>query len=144
MDTGHVTQKLYPRIFWKFYSGSRYVGETPGNIDKMTNFWWLVSSSIIWSLATLCDTSIRIRENHWLLRLIRPSFSESLSEYESVFQIFAWKIIHDLEWWKNVDTLDINTLHSYIVPFHNPRFMGNISLREKCPNTGLFLVRFLV
>ena len=43
--------------------------------------------SITWSLATLCDTSIRIRENHWLLRLIISSFSESVSEYESVFEI---------------------------------------------------------
>ena len=51
--------------------------------------------SIIWSLATLCDTLITFRENHWLLRLIWR-FSESVSEYESVFRIFVWIIIHRL------------------------------------------------
>ena len=43
----------------------------------MTDFWRLVFPSIIWSLATLCDTLITIRENHWLLRLIWR-FSESV------------------------------------------------------------------
>ena len=51
--------------------------------------------SIIWFLATLCDTLIRIRENHQLLRLI-PSFFESVSEYESVFRISVWIIIHEI------------------------------------------------
>ena len=47
----------------------------------------------ICSLATLCDILITIRENHWLLRLIWR-FSESMSEYESVFRICVWIIIH--------------------------------------------------
>ena len=79
-----MTQKLYPLIFWKFYSDCRYVGETPRIINKMTNFWRLVFPSIIWLLATLCDVVMKIRENQWLLRLI-SSFSESVSEYESVY-----------------------------------------------------------
>ena len=91
-----MTQKLYPLIFWKFYSGCRFVGETPQIIDKMTNFWRLVFSSIIWLLATLCNTLIRIRENHWFLRLI-SRFSESVSEYESAFEICVWIIIHHLQ-----------------------------------------------
>ena len=73
-------------FIWKFYSGCRYVGEMPRIIDKMTNFWRLVFLPIIWLWTTLCNTSIRIRENHWLLRL-KSSFSESVSEYESVFRI---------------------------------------------------------
>ena len=48
---------------------------------------------VIWSLTTLCDTLITFRENHWLLRLIWR-FYESVSEYESVFQIGVWIIIH--------------------------------------------------
>ena len=59
----------------------------------MTDFWRLVFSSIIWSLATLYDTLITLRENHWLLRLIWR-FSESVSEYESVFQMCVWITIH--------------------------------------------------
>ena len=55
----------------------------------MTDFWRLVFLSIVWSLGTLCVTLITFRENHCLLR-----FSESVSEYESVFQICVWKIIH--------------------------------------------------
>ena len=61
----------------------------------MTDFWRLVFPSIIWSLATLCDTLITIRENHWLLRLTWR-FSESVSEYESVFRMRVWKIIHEI------------------------------------------------
>ena len=84
--TTHVTQKLQALIFWKFNSACRYVGETPRIIDKMTDFWRLVSPSIIWSSVTLCDTLITIRENYWLLRLIWR-LSESVSEYESVFRM---------------------------------------------------------
>ena len=36
---------------------------------------------------------IRIRKNHWLVRLI-SSFSESVCEYESVFWVCVWIIIH--------------------------------------------------
>ena len=55
--------------------------------------FWLVFPSIIWSLATLCDTLITFRKNHWLLKVIWR-FSESVSEYESVFRICVWIIIH--------------------------------------------------
>ena len=61
----------------------------------MTDFWRLVFPSKIWSLATLCDTLITIRVSHWLLRLIWR-FSESESQYESVFWICVWIIIHTL------------------------------------------------
>ena len=69
--------EIIPSDNLNFYSGCRYVGETCSIIDKMTNFWRLVFSSIILLLATICDTLIRIRENHWLLRLM-SSFSESV------------------------------------------------------------------
>ena len=62
-------------------------------IVKMTDFWRLVFPSRSWSLATLCDTLITFSENHWLLRLIWR-FSESVSEYESVFGICVWIIIY--------------------------------------------------
>ena len=52
-------------------------------IDKITNFWRLVFASINCLLATLCNSLITIRENHWLLRIVW-SFSESVSEYKSV------------------------------------------------------------
>ena len=58
----------------------------PWIIGKMTDFWRLVFSSIISLLATRCDTLITVRENHWLLRVIW-SFSESMTEYESVFRM---------------------------------------------------------
>ena len=61
----------------------------------MTDFWRLVFPARIWSLATLCDTLITFGENHWLLRLIWR-FSESVSEYESVFRICVWIIIHHI------------------------------------------------
>ena len=83
-------------MFWKFYWAFRDVGETPRIIGKMTNVWRLVFLSIIWLLATLCNTLITFRENHWLLRLIWR-FSESVSEYESVFRICLWIIIHKFE-----------------------------------------------
>ena len=60
----------------------------PWIIGKMTDFWRLVFSSIISLLATRCDTLITVRENHWLLRVIW-SFSESMTEYESVFRMFV-------------------------------------------------------
>ena len=63
----------------------------------MTNFWRLVFSSINWLLPTLFDTLITIRENHWLLRIIWR-FSEYVSEYESVFRICVWIIIHKRKW----------------------------------------------
>ena len=91
-------------FIWKFYSGCCYVGETSRIIDKMTNFWRLVFLPIIWLWATLCDTSIRIRENHGLLRL-KSSFSESMSEYESVFRICVWIIIHHKTLVANPSTL---------------------------------------
>ena len=75
------------------HSGYRYVGEAPRIIDKMTNFWRLVFLSINWLLATLCDTLITIRENHWLLRIMWR-FSKSVSECESVLRICVWLIIH--------------------------------------------------
>ena len=59
----------------------------------MTNFWRPVYSLIICLLAALCDTLIRITENHWFLRLI-SNFSESFSEYESAFRICVGIIIH--------------------------------------------------
>ena len=68
----------------------------------MTDFWRLVFPSIIWSLATLSDTLITFRENHWLLRLIWR-FSESVFEYESVFRICVWIIIHKLFYSIKVD-----------------------------------------
>ena len=80
-------------MFWKFYWAFRDVGETPRIIGKMTNVWRLVFLSIIWLLATLCNTLITFRENHWLLRLIWR-FSESVSEYESVFRTCVWIMIH--------------------------------------------------
>ena len=85
----------------KFYSGCCYVGETPRIIDKMTNFWRLVFASIIWLLATLCNTLIRIREKHCFLRVIL-SFSESASENESVFWICVWIIIDGIGWFSMI------------------------------------------
>ena len=84
-------------LFWKFHLVWCDVGETPRIIEKMTNFWRLVFSSINWLLATLFDTLITIRENHWLLRIIWR-FSEYVSEYESVFRICVWIIIHKRKW----------------------------------------------
>ena len=80
----------------------------------MTNFWRLVFLSIIWSWARLCDTLVRIREDHWLLRLIL-SFSESMSEYESVFRTCVWIISHviiNLIIWLFIKTIDWH-LRSY-------------------------------
>ena len=82
-----MTQKLLVLILWKLHSGCCYVKETPRIINKMTNFWRLVFSSIIWLLAILCDTLIRIWGNRWLLRL-QWSFSES------VFRICVWMPIY--------------------------------------------------
>lgn len=74
------------------------------NFDIMTNFQRLVFWSIIWLLATVCDTLIAIRENHWLLRIIW-TFSKSMSEYEPVFPICVWIKIH------------VNTLSSFHAAF---------------------------
>ena len=52
--------------------------------DKMPNFQRLIFSSISWLLATLYNTLTTVRENFWLLRLIRR-FLESVSDNESVF-----------------------------------------------------------
>ena len=49
--------------------------------------------SINWLLTTPCDTLIKLGENHLLLRVIWR-FYKSASEYESVFRICAWIIIH--------------------------------------------------
>ena len=91
-------------IVQKFYWACGDVGETPWIIGKMTDFWRLAFSSIIWSLATLCDTLITFRENHWLVRLIWR-FSESVFEYESVFRICVWiriqKILLSFFWNQN-------------------------------------------
>ena len=59
----------------------------------MTDFWRLIFPSIIWTLATVCDTLITFREKLWLLRLIWR-FSGSVSEYEPVFRVCVWIIIH--------------------------------------------------
>ena len=67
-------------------------------IVKMTDFWRLLFPSRSWSLATLCDTLITFREYHLLLRLIWR-FSESVSEYESVFGICVWIIIYKRKLW---------------------------------------------
>ena len=86
-----------------FYFGSvTQVGvmseKRPQIIGKMTDFWRVIFSSIIWLLATLCDTLKTIRKNHWLLRIIW-SFSESVSEYKSVFRICVWLLIYEVLLW---------------------------------------------
>ena len=78
---------------WYFRSFTELVAMS----EKRPELWakWGTFGDLFFrqSLATLCDTLIIFREKHWLLRLIWR-FSESLSEYESVFQICVWIIIH--------------------------------------------------
>ena len=62
----------------------------------MTNFKRFIFLSIIWLLSTFCEPLITIRKNHWLVEVIY-SFFESASEYESVFQLYVWIIIHKME-----------------------------------------------
>ena len=86
-----------------FYFGSvTQVGvmleKRPQIIGKMTDFWRVIFSSIILLLATLCDTWKTNRKNHWLLRIIW-SFSESVSEYKSVFRICVWLLIYEVLLW---------------------------------------------
>ena len=45
LETGHVTQKLLPFLYWKFQLIWHDVGATPRIIKKMTNFWKIVSGS---------------------------------------------------------------------------------------------------
>ena len=77
-------------IFCKFYSGCHYVGETPQIIDKMTNFWRFVFSSINWWLRTFFGTLIKIRENHWFCK-----------DNMKFFRICVWIWICVLNMWLN-------------------------------------------
>ena len=71
--------------------GRSYTGSNRG-IRNSNKALWKMDREIRLGLD---DTFITIRENHWLLRVIW-SFLKSTSEYESVFRICAWIIIHYL------------------------------------------------
>ena len=73
--SGHVSHWSRDSETAGIFDFARYtqvvvISEKHPNYRQITNFWRLVFASINCLLATLCNSLITIRENHWLLRII--------------------------------------------------------------------------